>query len=215
MTNGPNLLNRTLAVIAAIADLSAVSALAAQFLRQDMFLILVIMVIAMGVVLVLNWLFRCGVIDRQNLVLLSVICLVSMVIAVVFWASLVSVKVKPIQLAIAAPQDGLKIDGYRYLVKGAASDSNARVYVLVRPLETLDYWVQEQPTIDATGNWQVNAYLGEKKTGIGQDYEIMALATNENWLVTLMTGNLLQVGKTKSIPSNTSRSNLATVTRAH
>ncbi len=215
MTSEPNWANRTFAVVSAIADVSAVSALVAQFVRQDQYLVLVIVAVAVIAILVLGWLIQRRWIDRQNLIVLGVLCVTSIVIAIVFWASLSSVKVTPIQVEILAPQDGVRIDSYRYLVKGTVSDPNARVYVVVRPLRPQDYWIQEQPTVDAKGNWQANAYFGEPPPGpgAGEDYEIIALATNENSVVTCMTGNCLQVGKTKDIPRNTNRSNLVTVTR--
>jgi len=212
-TTEPNMLNRTLAVIAAVADVSAVSALIAQFLRQDTVLVLAIVAVSVILILILSWLIQRGWIDRSSIVILGILCLASIIIAAVFWASLASVKVTPIQIKIDAPQEGEKIDGYRYVVKGTVNDPNAGVYVVVRPLEPLDYWVQERPTVDATGNWQVNAYFGERSAGVGEGYEVIALATRENFLVTLVTGNFLRVGKTNSIPDNTNRSNLATVTR--
>jgi len=214
--NPPNeskLLHRTLAIVAAIADVTALCILAAQFLRQDIFLVLAIVGILMAGTLTFNWLFQHKFFDCQNLFVLGAICISSIILAIFFWASLRSIKVSPIHLTIDEPKDASEIEEYRYLVKGTVSDVNSKVYVVVRPFETLDYWVQEPPTVDAYGNWQVYAYFGEKGIGIGDKYEVIALATDENFLVTRASGNYLQLGKTNSIPTNTNRSNFVTVTR--
>ncbi len=85
--------------------------------------------------------------------------------------------------------------------------------MIVRPLIPLDYWIQEPPTIDANGNWQANVHIGEMNEGSGGKYEILALATHENFLVTWVTGNSLPIGKRQDLPNSTNRSNIVTVTR--
>jgi hypothetical protein len=197
--------------MSAIANVCALVAFAAQLLRQDLWLVLAIVLVLGGFGLLLwkthSW------IGSQKLSAIIFIFLASIVFAVVSLVLLSNVKVKPVHIAVVEPKDNAQIEGYRYLIKGTVGDSNARVSVIVRPLTPLDYWVQEPPTIDASGNWQVNAHFGETTVGIGEQYEIIALATNENFIVTWVTGNSLPIGMRQDLPSSTNRSNVVTVTR--
>jgi hypothetical protein len=214
MTDKPNMLKRTLAVIGAVADVSAVSAAIALLTRRDAVLILVMVMTGVGVVWALSRLFKRGFIDRQHLGLIGAYFLLSIIIAAVPLAWPASVKITPIQITITEPQDGSNINGPRHMVKGIVKDHpDAGVYVVVRPLVPQNYWVQDSPTIDSQGSWQVNAYFGDLNVGVNEDYEIIALATDENFLVTLMTGSFLTTGQTKSIPVNMNRSNIVTVRR--
>lgn len=202
-----------LGVMSAIATVSAVSNLVARLFRQDLVLVLAIVVPLGGFGLLLWHVLQSGWIDSRNLAVLGTVFLASIVLAVVSWVSLSNVKVRPVYIEIVEPKDATLVREHRYLVKGTVGDSNAKVSVVVRPLEPLDYWVQDPPTIDANGNWQVNAYFGERNVGRGEKYEIIALATYENFLVTWITGNCLAIGKRQALPSSTNRSNIVTVTR--
>lgn len=197
--------------IGAIADACALCAVAAQLLQQDLLLVLII-VLVLGAFGLLLWRAHSWI-GRQKLAAIIIFCLASIVLAVVSLVLLSNVKVKPVQIGVVEPKDGAQIEGYCYLVKGTVGDSNARVSVVIRPLTPLDYWVQEPPTIDASRNWQVNAQFGETTVGVGEKYEIIALATNENFIVTWMTGNSLPIGMRQDLPSSTNRSNVVTVTR--
>ncbi|HEX8493602.1 MAG TPA: hypothetical protein VF658_12215 [Pyrinomonadaceae bacterium] len=213
MTNETNPLKVVLSVMAAIASVGAVSNLIAQFLRQDLFFVLAIVLLLGGFGLLLWKGLQSGWIVRQKLITLGLFLLVTMAAAVMSWVWLSNVKVRPVTIEIIEPVNAAQIEGNRYLVKGKVNDPDAKISVVVRPLEPLDYWVQETPTIDSGGNWQVNAHFSERNVGIGERYEVFALATRENFLVTWLTGNSLPVGKRQDLPSNTNRSNVITVTR--
>jgi uncharacterized membrane protein len=213
MISEPNLFKRILLVISIIADGSAVCFLAAQVFRQDLLLLLTIIIILIIVGGLLWRMFRRGWIDRQNLVFIGGFFLASMIFAVVCFIYLSNVRVTPIQITISEPGNDAKVEGHRYLVKGTISDQNSVSYVVVRSLESSDYWVQDPPTIDSNNNWQVNTYFGERNVGNNERYEIIALATHENFLVTWLTGNYLSTGKRRDLPNNTNRSNVVTVTR--
>jgi len=200
-----------LAGMGAIADACALCSVAAQLLRQDLLLVLVIMIVLGGFGLLL-WKIHSWI-GRQRLAVIIIFCLASIVLAVVSLVLLSNVQVKPVYIAVTEPKDGAQVEGHRYVIKGTVGDSKAKVSVVVRPLIPLDYWVQEPPTVDASGTWQVNAHFGEGNVGIGEKYEIIALATNENFIVTWVTGNSLPVGMRQNLPSSTNRSNIVTVTR--
>ena len=206
---------RLLAVIGAIADTSAVSALAARGISQDIPLILVIVLTGVVLAALLDWLMRKGWIDPRNFASLGLFCLISVAFALSSWAWLANTEIKPIHIEILDPQNGMEIRGFRYQVQGQVSEPNARVYVLVHPTAWADIWVQDTPLVDSSGDWRVNGYFGTPGEGIAQDFEILAIATSENFLVTWATGNRLRLGPIDSdrVPQNTNRSNIVTITR--
>jgi len=213
MASEPNLLKRTLVFIGAVADISAVCSIAALFLRQDPLLVLVIAIALVAGGLLLRSGFQRRSIDRQKLPIIGFFFLASLFLVVISWVLLSNVKLAPVHIEIVEPKDGVRIDGDRYLVKGMVGDSSAKVVLVIRPLVPLDYSVQEPPTIDANGYWQANAHFGERAVGIGEGYEIIALATHENFLVTWVTGNSPSIGKREDLPTKSNRSNVVTVTR--
>lgn len=203
--------NFILAIIGTIADVCGLCSVAAQLFRQDLWLTLTIVFVMVSFILLLwrayTW------IARQKFLLIISFLVASVIFAVISVVSLSKVRIKPVNVSIVEPKDGAQVEGYRCLVKGSVNDSDARVSVVVRPLTPTDYWVQEVPTKDANGNWQINAHLGENNVGDNEGYEISALATNENFIVTWVTGNSLSAGKHEDLPGNTNRSNIVTVTR--
>lgn len=200
-----------LAITSAIASACSLISFAAQLFRQDLLLVFVI-VIVLGGFGSLLWRLRSWL-GRLKLGAIIIFCLVSIVLAIVSLVLLANARVRPVHIAVVEPKDGAQIEGYRYLIKGTVGDSNAKISVVVRPLVPQDYWVQAPPTVDVSGNWQVNANFGESNVGVGERYEIVSLATNENFIVTWLTGNSLTVGMTQTLPINTNRSNIVTVTR--
>lgn len=216
MSQEPNMLNRALTVLGAIANLITLSSLSALHFRQDALLISIVILLFIVMIISLSKLFRNGRIDRANSIILGIICFTFIAITAIVWIFLVAkVELTPIQIEIVEPQNETTIRGYRHLVKGTVSDPRARLYVMIRPHETpQDIWVQDPVTIDRDGNWQVNCYFGEARAGAGEKFEISAIATSENLLIALATGNLKSVGKTHAVPRNTNRSNFVTVTRS-
>ena len=62
-------------------------------------------------------------------------------------------------------------------VTGTVSKPSAEVWVVVRPLETRDFWVQPKPTIQANGEWETFIYLGSDGTShVGKLFELRAIA---------------------------------------
>jgi hypothetical protein len=204
-----------IAWLSVIADLGAVSAIVALWIRKDFNLIFVIAVISLGSVVLLTRLIQSGWVDRQHLAVLFTFLLISITFVVTGWLWLTNRPVQPIQIEIIKPKTATVAEGYRALVQGHVSDPHANVRVLVHPLVVAEMWVQDSPVVDSAGNWQVNAYFGEPGKGIGENFEIIALATNENFLVTWVTGNALPLGQidSASIPRNTNPSNTVTITR--
>jgi hypothetical protein len=200
---------------AATANFSAVTALIAKYVHQDAWLIASAVITTLGLAVIFTRLIKSNFIQRQNWWKIAIYFTASLLVASLLLAWVAATKVTPLHLTIETPTNGATVTGYRSTIRGTLKEhTNARVYVVVRPLLPLDYWVQDAVTADSTGNWQVNAYFGDANAGAGEDYEIIAVATDENFLVTLLTGNLLTPGKTATLPRNSNRSNIVTVRRA-
>ena len=71
--------------------------------------------------------------------------------------------------------------GQRVSVEGIISDPNAIVCVLVHPMTTDTWWVQNPPSpptqIDEnTWRWRTMVYCGTETLGLNEDFEIVVLA---------------------------------------
>jgi hypothetical protein len=209
-----NPLNWYLIVASVISDLAAVSALLASIIKQDPTLILLILAaIALFVAAAYKMRKSKFLMSRAGLIPVFGFLVFSVVLVVVAWSLLANSRITPITIAIVDPAEGGNVT-LQYLVKGTVSDPNARVHVIVHPLKVSEMWVQQSPIIDGNGNWQASCTFGAETLGIGERYEVIALATNENFLVSWATGNLLGEGdKLISLPRKSNRSNLVTVTR--
>ncbi len=77
------------------------------------------------------------------------------------------------KITVTAPCDRATV-APRHFVEGMISDSNAQVWVIIRPMETADYWVQPNVTVREGGKWKVLCYFGEPGKHSGKPYEVMA-----------------------------------------
>lgn len=205
---GSNAIVWILTLASAIADWLAVAAFLASMVKQDPILIFLMTVAAIAIAGIV---YR--VILRVRLVPVLVALMGSGVLVIIAWSLLASSPLTSLKVNITDPQDGENIT-MQYLVRGTVSDPDAKVYVIVHPLRVSGMWVQKQPIVDGAGNWQASANFGTETLGIGERYELIALAINDNFLVTWATGNSLSEGsKLTNLPRKTNRSNLITVTR--
>lgn len=90
-------------------------------------------------------------------------------------------------LSITTPADGEKVDEFPF-VEGTVSDWKAEVWVIVHPMKTSDYWVQRNVTVKEDGKWRVQVNIGKGSVGVGESFEIMAVANPKN---SLKEGNKL------------------------
>jgi len=90
-------------------------------------------------------------------------------------------------LRITAPSDEAQVPE-RPLVEGTVADPKAEVWVIVHPMAVSDYWVQQRLTPKADGTWKVKIYVGKGPIGVGEQFEIMAVA---NPKVQLNEGDVL------------------------
>ena len=110
------------------------------------------------------------------------------------------------KLEITSPSDGATVT-MTELVRGTVSDPKLNVYVLIHPLTTNLWWVQNIPTVGPGGKWQSFCYFGTENLGIGEPYEIIAVATSKKKLY--KPGDTLEI-----VPLDLLRSRIVTVRRA-
>jgi hypothetical protein len=107
-------------------------------------------------------------------------------------------------ISITAPKKGVEVN-HRYEVSGKVSDSKADVWVVVRPMEQSDFWVQPPVTVDNDGTWKVTVYFGEAGLAhVGKRFEVRAFANP--------TGKISE-GKTAQWPKASAQSNVVEVVR--
>ncbi|TSA12601.1 MAG: hypothetical protein D4R73_02155 [Deltaproteobacteria bacterium] len=110
------------------------------------------------------------------------------------------------KLEIISPNEGATV-AMTELVRGTVSTPKLNVYVLIHPLTTNLWWVQNIPTVGPDGKWQSFCYFGAEKLGIGEPYEIIAVATSKKGVY--KPGDTLEI-----VPSDLLRSRIITVRRA-
>ena len=98
-----------------------------------------------------------------------------------------SLEVRYVDVTITDPEDEAIVT-QRYAVKGTVSDPTARIYVLVRPMDRNDYYVQPIPVIKEDNSWEVLAGFGTEELGLGIRYQAIAFATLDELLFNLRTG---------------------------
>lgn len=204
---------QALTIGAAIAEIISLTIYIASLINQDALLILAISVLVVIFAIAVYGLIRLDFFKHLSIGPILVVFLISVAVTVIAWSWLASISIKPIQVVITNPPNDGNVT-MRYLVQGTVNDPNSKVHVIIHPLTVPKMWVQNPPIVGTDGNWQTDVYFGTDILGIGDRYEVIALATNENFLITFATGNFLREGQIlESLPRNTNRSNVVTVTR--
>lgn len=111
-----------------------------------------------------------------------------------------------VSIIITDPKGGEEVPMGK-VVRGTVSDATLQVYVLVHPLATNLWWVQRLPNVQSNGKWQSYCYFGTTERGVGEEFEIIAVASSDK--------NLYTEGQTLSdIPEGLPRSGIITVRRS-
>jgi hypothetical protein len=80
--------------------------------------------------------------------------------------------------------------------------------ILVHPVEDDRWWVQPPPApTKSDGTWTTRAWFGTETQGIGEDFEILAVATGRR----LKQGETIGLG---DLPRDMARSEVVMVTRS-
>ena len=108
-------------------------------------------------------------------------------------------------LAISKPDNQSTVP-METVVAGSVANPDLAVYVLIHPLKSNLWWVQNIPVVDADGSFQCYCYFGTRTQGRGEPFEIVAIAANH--------GKPFKAGQTfKNIPPAVHRSRLVRVRR--
>lgn len=115
---------------------------------------------------------------------------------------------KRVMVSITTPHDNSSV-GMEEVIRGKLTDPLLHVYVLIHPLKTDLWYFQNLPSIDITNNtFRCYCYFGNTTEGIGQPFEIIAIATKRN--------KRYPAGKTiRQLPSKAYRSPIVQVKRDH
>jgi len=83
------------------------------------------------------------------------------------------------EIKITRPENNAEL-GQQELVQGKVSSvTKSRVYVLVHPIVTNLWWVQNPPSvINADGTWQTLCSFGTENQGKGEYFELVAIVIN-------------------------------------
>ena len=193
-----------LIIVSIVAGWIGVSAFLATIIKQDPLLIFLMAVAAVVFAAVTYFVIRI----QPPIVPLLIAFVASFVLAGVAWSLLANSAMTPIRVTITEPQEGANVE-MSHLAKGTVSDPDARVRVIVHPLNVPEMRVQEIPVVDRQGNWQSTVFFGTEVHN--EEYQLIALAANENFLVTWATGNALSEGqKVTRLPLKSNGSNIAT-----
>jgi len=86
-----------------------------------------------------------------------------------------------VTLRIIEPLDGSEVC-WRNMVRGTVSDPSLQVFVGIHPMATNKFWIQPIPNMSSDGRWQAYCYFGEPNMGIGEPFEIIAIASRNRRL---------------------------------
>jgi hypothetical protein len=110
----------------------------------------------------------------------------------------------PLTVTTSEPQPNATVE-QRDTVSGSVSDPQAKVWVVVHPIGTSEFWVQPPVTLNTDGTWSVLAYFGrEGLLDRGNLYEIRAFVN---------PSESLESGERRSWPLAAAESQSITVTR--
>jgi len=106
---------------------------------------------------------------------------------------------------ITDPAASSASNGYRLRVKGTVSPTTARVALVVRSEKAIEWWVQQPVSVNGhepPGAWTIDAFLGSPFQGSSENFQVIALASPNPWLLDLLSGRSLMAGqRTKKVPN--------------
>ena len=134
-------------------------------------------------------------------------------------AGLEIIPASPVEVRIISPLSGTPVNGPKTTIAGTVSPPHGRVLVLIHPVDSNRWWVQIEPHMspqesnDTKSQWETTIYLGDETRGIGEQFEVVALGSQDPLLFDILTGRYYQTGdEVYSLPP-LSRSNLVTLCR--
>jgi hypothetical protein len=132
---------------------------------------------------------------------------VTLFVAVLLSMVAVRTLASSLRAEIQSPKKDQEV-GIETAVTGKVSDSQAHLYVLVRPQKTRYWWVQQLPAPPThEGLWQALSHFGTSTEGAGEPFEIIVIASKKRL-------DLKEGQKLEDIPDQGVTSDVVTVKRA-
>lgn len=133
-------------------------------------------------------------------------------------AGLSIVPASPVEIAIEKPSNEAVISGKETVISGTVSPSNSRIFVLVHPVDSNRWWIQEPPVVfqreDEQAQWKASIHLGTEDLGAGESFQVVAVASQDPEWFDLLAGRHYQAGdEVHSLPP-LSRSNVLILHRS-
>lgn len=110
-----------------------------------------------------------------------IICCLFCIFLSIFTIQNSNIYSEELTLSIDEPKDSEKVC-WRSIVKGTVQDPKLQVFVAIHPMATAKFWIQPIPNMSTDGKWKTYCYFGEPRIGIGEPFEIIALATKNKKL---------------------------------
>lgn len=115
-----------------------------------------------------------------------------------------SIAQPPLSVHISSPATGASVE-HRQEVSGTVSDPDAEVWLVVRPKDTSEFWVQPPITTKEDGSWSVVPYFGRSPSQDARKvFELRAFANPTT---------PLKEGKAANWPTAQGKSNVVEVVR--
>jgi hypothetical protein len=125
----------------------------------------------------------------------------------------------PVDVRITSPSSGTIVGKAEISVAGTVSPPDARVLVLVHPVDSNRWWVQLEPSISqqnfnqTASQWETTIYLGDETHGIGEQFEVVALGSGAALAFDILTGRYYPTGAEVDALPPLSRSNVVSLCR--
>jgi len=120
---------------------------------------------------------------------------------------------------ITSPHTGIMVKDTVLKISGIVNPASARVTARVRSEHDTCWWVQEIVRAEKQegneGQWSLTAYIGTKETGVNENYEIIALASDDGNIFNLLTERYIYSGLTRPSVPLWYQSDLIQIRRVH
>jgi hypothetical protein len=135
------------------------------------------------------------------------------VVALAVWVLIMSPDAAAPPPSIDSRYNGAVADDELFEIRGSMTPPNAKIIVLVREGRNPRWRVQAPIETINDGRWSLRIHLGDSSGGIGEHFEVVAVASTNPWFIDLLRGRMLWIGETLACPPALSVSNIVTVWR--
>ncbi len=106
------------------------------------------------------------------------------------------------------------VEGAWPTIEGSVVPPEARVILLVHWVHDNKWWIQDSVKRGSLGAWQANINLGTRQKGAREQFQVVALASTNPWIIDVLRGYWLWDGMTVARPPSLPRSEVLTMWRS-